>query len=415
MSEVTIFSQFFEPSLASTSQLMTDLAKGIAQRGYIVHVFTAIQAKKIPEAFTNLVVKRSFAPIQNSNNIFGKIISSLFFLIGALFFVLFQQSKVAPLLIASNPPYIGIIGVIFKFIRGGEYYFILQDIFPESAVLSGIIKSDSLAFWLFSQITYLTCKSAKKTIVLSTSMQSFLSQKYPDLSSRIVVIENWAIEDIPDLEKQENDFAKQHNLTDIFTVLYSGNIGRLHDIESIVTTAKLLADEPIRFVFIGDGPKTKYLEESIQAHQLTNILLLPLQPREKLSLTLTACDLSLVSLIEGAEQIVAPCKLYGILAAGRPIVAISAKDSYIDVMLSKYNCGVNCPPYQPEKLAVVLKQLANEPQTVKILGENAKNLYKQQYTFDRALDEYEQLLFSDRLQIHIASSNSISHQNDKLG
>lgn len=395
MPEVTILTQFFEPSLAATSQLMTDLAKGMTKRGYLVQVFTGIQANKSPEAFTNLVVKRSFTPIQNGNNVFGKIISSLFFLIGALFFVLFQQSRRIPLLVVSNPPYVGIIGVIFKFVRGGKYYFLLQDIFPESAVLSGIIKSDGFAFWFFSRVTYLTCKYSEKTIVLSTSMQGFLCQKYPDLISKIVIIENWAIEDIPDLKKEENDFAKQNNLTDIFTVLYSGNIGRLHDIETIANTAKILADEPIRFVFIGYGPKTKYLEEVIATNRLTNILLLPLQPRDRIPLTFTACDVSLVSLIEGAEQIVCPSKLYGILAAGRPIVAISAKDSYIDVMLSKYNCGVNCPPHQPEKLAVVLKQLANEPQTVKLLGENAKNLYKQQYVFDRALDEYEKLFFSD--------------------
>ncbi|MFN7658595.1 MAG: glycosyltransferase, partial [Dolichospermum sp.] len=118
-------------------------------------------------------------------------------------------------------------------------------------------------------------------------MQEFLEKKYPDLKPKIKVIENWAIEDIPAVNKQENKFAKQHELDEIFTVLYSGNLGRLHDIETITEAAKILKDEQIKFVFIGDGAKTKIVKQAIDNYQLKNILLLPYQPRELLPLSLT--------------------------------------------------------------------------------------------------------------------------------
>jgi len=300
-----------------------------------------------------------------------------------------------PLLIASNPPYAGIIGILFKIVHRSDskYYFLLQDIFPESAALSGIMKQNSILYKFFNKLIYLTYKYSEYIIVLSTSMQEFLEKKYPDLKSKIKVIENWAIEDIPVISKQENDFAKQHKLDEFFTVLYSGNLGRLHDIATITEAAKILKNEPIKFVFIGDGAKTKIVKQAIENYQLQNILLLPYQPRELLPLSLTACDISLVSLIPGAESIVAPSKLYGMLAAERGIISISVPNSYIDKLLTDSGCGVNVPSDNPQQLADMILQLANDNQTVKLMGEKARKLYETRYTFKRSLDDYKKLIF----------------------
>jgi len=169
----------------------------------------------------------------------------------------------------------------------------------------------------------------------------------------------------------------------------------LHDIETITEAAKILKDSPIQFVFIGAGAKTKLVEKAIQTDGLKNIILLPYQSREVLPLSLTACDISLVSLIPGAESIVAPSKLYGMLAAGRGIIAISATNSYIDKLLTNSNCGINIPPHNPQQLANLIYELANDNQRVKIMGEKARKIYESRYTFQRALEEYQQILFED--------------------
>jgi glycosyltransferase involved in cell wall biosynthesis len=255
------------------------------------------------------------------------------------------------------------------------------------------MKQNSILYKFFSKLIYLTYKYSEYIIVLSTSMQDFLDKKHPDLKSKIKVIENWAIEDIPVISKQENDFAKQHKLDEMFTVLYSGNLGRLHDIAIITEAAKILKDQPIKFVFIGDGAKTKIVKQAIENYQLQNIILLPYQPRELLPLSLTACDISLVSLISGAESIVAPCKLYGMLAAGRGIISISVPNSYIDKLLTDSGCGINIPPDDPQQLADTILQLASDNQRVKSMGEIARQLYETRYTFKRAIEEYEKLIF----------------------
>ena len=393
MDKIAIVTQYFFPSQAATSQLMTDLVKGLAEHEIQVNVFTGIQSNGSNSESLNAVkIDRAFATIKSSTNIFSKITSSIFFLVGALWYVIFSVPINTPLLIASNPPYAGILGILFNIVRRGKYYFLLQDIFPESAVMSEIIKQNSILYQFFNKLIYLTYKYSEYIIVLSTSMQEFLEKKYPDLKPKIKVIENWAIEDIPVVSKPENNFAQQHELDEIFTVLYSGNLGRLHDIETITEAAKILKDEPIKFVFIGDGAKTKIVNQAIENYQLQNILLLPYQPRELLPLSLTACDISLVSLIPGAESIVAPSKLYGMLAAGRGIISISVPNSYIDKLLTNSGCGVNVPPDNPQQLADIIRQLARDNQKVKSMGEMARQLYETRYTFKRALEEYKKLL-----------------------
>ncbi|MCW5318911.1 glycosyltransferase [Nostoc sp. KVJ3] len=393
MEEITIITQYFYPSHAATAQLMTDLAKGLSQKGYKINVFTGTQTNNTtPELSNQVTIYRAFSPITTSTSILSKVISSMFFLLGALKYVIFSLHHTTPLLIASNPPYSGLLGTIFKIIRGGKYHFLLQDIFPESAVMSGIIQQNSFLVVCFSKLIYLSYKYADNIIVLSTSMQYFLENKYPELKPKIKVIENWAVEDIIGCDKQANDFAQQYNLDKVFTVLYSGNLGRLHDIHTIAEAANILKNAPIQFVFIGDGAKTQVLKQAIQSHKLKNILLLPYQPREILHLSLTACDLSLVSLIAGAESIVAPSKLYGMLAAGRGIIAISSANSYIDQLLTNSDCGINTPPNNPQHLADLINELASDSTRVKLMGDKARQIYKSKYTFNRALAEYQKIL-----------------------
>ena len=394
MEQITIITQYFYPGHAATAQLMTDLAKGLSQKGYQVNIFTGTQAKDTTHELSNqAIINRAFSPIAASTSILSKIISSIFFLLGAFKYVIFLLPRTTSLLIASNPPYAGILGTIFKIVRGGKYHFLLQDIFPESAVMSGIIQQNSFSVIFFKKIIYLTYKYADNIIVLSTSMQCFLENKYPELKEKIKVIENWAVEDIISCDKQANDFAQQYNIDKVFTVLYSGNLGRLHDIETIAEAANILKNAPIQFVFIGDGAKTKVLKQAIQSNKLKNILLLSYQPREILHLSLTACDLSLVSLIPGAESIVAPSKLYGMLAAGRGIIAISSANSYIDQLLTNSGCGINTPPNNPQYLANLINELASDSIKVKLMGEKARQVYESKYTFKRALAEYEKILF----------------------
>jgi glycosyltransferase involved in cell wall biosynthesis len=398
MKSLCIFSQYFYPDSASTAQLMTDLAKGFAEKGFTTSVFTASQTSEstLPLEGEGIWVSRSATGLGHRHSVISKIIDSILFLAGGIFYVLLRLDRNTPLLIASNPPYAGIIGILFSVVKGGKYYFLLQDIFPESAVLANIVHPGSPLVSFFNFLSRLTYRRSTRTVVLSQAMQDYLEQK-TGLADKFTVIENWAIEEVKICPKDKNPFALEHSLDRKFTVLYSGNIGRLHDIEIFAETATLLKNDNIQFVFVGDGAKKQILIEAKQAHHLDNLLLLPFQPRDLLELSLTACDVSLVSLIAGAETAIAPCKLYGMMAAGRAIVSVSVPGSYLDQLLSSQRCGINCPPGQPGALAAIISNLAQQPQQVIEMGANARAVYENSYRFSRALADYQSLVLNSQL------------------
>ena len=126
------------------------------------------------------------------------------------------------------------------------------------------------------------------------------------------------------MTRDQNPFARQVVQNDDIVVLYSGNIGTSHDIDSILAAAEILqVDSRIRFVFIGDGSKRFSVEEYISCFPDGNVKYYPFQPEPMLPYTLPLGDISLVSLDEGLEELMVPSKFFSYLAAGSAILAIA--------------------------------------------------------------------------------------------
>ena len=150
-------------------------------------------------------------------------------------------------------------------------------------------------------------------------------------------------------------------------------MGRCHDLDTLFDAIILLRDLPnIRFVFIGSGDKRKQFMDRVAELGLTNCLFLPYQSRENLPFSLTACDVSIVSISEGMEGLVAPSKLYSALASGRPIVSICSAHSYLNQIFTQANCGKTVRNGDSEGLAAYLEQLSQNPQLTSSLGESGR-------------------------------------------
>ena len=157
-----------------------------------------------------------------------------------------------------------------------------------------------------------------------------------------------------------------------FVVAYAGNLGRAHDVDTIVEAMTLLqegakarADDiarQIMFVFIGGGAQRANLEREVLRRGLTNVRLHPYQPRDRLAETLGSADLHLVSLNPKLEGLIVPSKFYGIAAAGRPTLFIGARDGEIARLVEEFGCGFTVAPGDGKGLADRILQLAQDPQ-----------------------------------------------------
>jgi glycosyltransferase involved in cell wall biosynthesis len=262
-------------------------------------------------------------------------------------------------------------------------------LYPDVIENLGVASSKHWAVRFWHRLNKLTWNKAKRIIVLSETMKAKILTKHPHLAGKIQIISNWADPNwIVPLDKSKNWFAQEFGLQDKFTVLYSGNMGRCHDMETIIEAARNLKDEPFQFVFAGGGAKYKQLIEKAQKWGLENCLFLPYQPRDVLPFSLTACDLSLVTVEEGMSGIVAPSKLYSVLATGRPLGVICDSECFLRDLVEQIKCGVSFANGDSQGLADFIRQMARNPKLAKAMGRAGRHYLISQCTLETIADQY---------------------------
>jgi glycosyltransferase involved in cell wall biosynthesis len=394
---ISIITQFYPPDYAATGQFVYDLAGGLAEEGFEVSVFTGMPGYafnqtdvKHEEIDNGVFVRRTGSIHLMSKRIRNKIFGSVLFLARCVIKFLSKDIRGSHLVLTSAPPFLGLIGWFYNKVSGHTYSCIIYDIYPEVAIRLKVVADNHwvIKFWEF--INLKVWNRSESLIVLSQPMKQLLIKKYQHLEDKIHVIHSWADPKfITPLAKSENWFAKHYGLTDCFVVLYSGNLGRCHDSKTILKCAQLLTSRTdIKFVFIGNGVGSHIIKQAIAAGQLPNALQLPYQDREVLPYSLTACDLSLVSILPNVGDTIAPSKMYGMLAAGKPVAAICPTDNYLREIVDEGNCGACFENGDAQGLADYICWLVSNPQFQDNLGKNARKLLERHYTIDQAIPKY---------------------------
>lgn len=383
-----LISEHFAPSISASAQLMTDLAEGLWHWGWSVTVLTASPGGAMGFPVIRLGGGRSAS---GTTSVVQKALRGVRFLLGSLLWCLRHGRRDDVVLIVSNPPFIGLLGPLIRWTRGVPYVFLFQDLFPRSAVLSGVLPGAGPLAMLWRGLMGQVCRASSHTVVLSQAMAQRLRRDMgADLPLR--VIPNWAVEQALDSPRPTNPFARDHGFANRFTLQYSGNFGRLHDLLTLLEAARVLQQEPIQFVFIGGGAKQGQIEAYVQSFSLTNVLCLPYQPRQSLPLSLGACDLAAIGLMIGAEDTVAPCKLYGILASGRGIVLVARRTCDLAQLVLQEGCGIVVEPGEATELAEQLLALSRDPEAVGEMGRRARELYRHRFGLERSLGDYDAIL-----------------------
>lgn len=304
-------------------------------------------------------------PGYNRAGNFSRLLSWLHFFIRALLFV-GTQPKNSFLVIVSNPPFLGLLGMFFKKMRGQKYAVLVYDIYPDLLIGLGRLREGILTK-IWDYLNRIVYRNAAVVFTIGNDMTKRLeaklaAEKMPD--EKIVYVPCWAdLDFIKPLPKEENWFAEQYGQTGKTTVLYSGNMGNAHDIESILEAAILLVGEPdIHFLFIGEGAKWAIVEKTIMDHQLQNITLLPFQPEEVLPYSLTAGDIGIIAYQPGTEGFMVPSKSYYYLAGGLATLVISSQENDITELVEKFQCGMSVKNGSIEEIVSAIQALHDNPE-----------------------------------------------------
>jgi colanic acid biosynthesis glycosyl transferase WcaI len=222
--------------------------------------------------------------------------------------------------------------------------------------------------------------------------------------TRIRLIPNWADGSLLRPEAHDrNPLRAAWGLEDAFVVAYSGNLGRAHDdetlIEAIAETQAGQAAVPygtappqIRWLFIGGGAGYEALRREVHRRKLGSVRFEPYQPRDRLSHSLSAADLHLVSLRPELEGLIVPSKIYGIGAVGRPAIFIGDPDGEVARHLADHDCGATVSGGDGTGLARTLLRLAADPARCRQMGENARRAFEATFEKRHAVRRWKRLL-----------------------
>ena len=399
---VVILNQYYWPDVASTGHLLHELANDLSRRGVAVSVLTARPSYGPPETWQPATLRERTGGVDvarmittrfSKDNILGRVLNSITFLAPLTVRVLLRPDREEVFLYTTNPPYLGIIGALVSRLRKHRYVVLLHDSYPHIAVLIGKLRGGGMLEKLWHRLNRSIYQRAEQTIVLCDRARDLVCSECDVDPSAVHVIPNWADgTKLFPIDKAESPFAREHELVEPFTVLYSGNLGLYYEFETILKAAELLRDEPFRLVLVGAGGKKDWIRREIDQRGLSNTLLLPYQPFETLNESLNACDASLVTIDRGVEGISFPSKLYSSLAVGKPILALSEATSELRDIVDRDRVGRWFELGDAAGVAAACRELMRDPEGCRAMGVNARRLFEQRYNLEAAGAAYAGVL-----------------------
>jgi glycosyltransferase involved in cell wall biosynthesis len=223
-------------------------------------------------------------------------------------------------------------------------------------------------------------------------MQSWLVKINSGLSEKVEYIPLWHDENISFYKNFEsNEYITRYCPGSKFVIQYSGNMGLWNDMETIGRSVNEVPED-IAFMFVGGGVRKKELMDAITPALMERVCFLPFQPAEKLGMLLTACHVALISMQEGLEGMAVPCKIYGILASGIPVIAIVPENSEIASIVNEENCGLIVRPGDKAGLINAIEFLKTHNKLRIEMGLNGRKAFEQKYSTVKVAERYKSII-----------------------
>jgi glycosyltransferase involved in cell wall biosynthesis len=399
---IIFVNRFFFPDGSATSQLLGDLAFALRDDGHEVHVIPSRVSYTggrsfLPkfERIRGVSVHRIWTFNLGRNHIPGRVLDYLsFYAVGA--FELWRQiSPGDTVVVMTDPPLFAVPAFLICKLRGARLVNWLQDVFPEVAVRLGLLSQSGLLTRALSRIQSTALRGARLNVAISAGMKHYLSGEGLADGS-VEVIPNWSDrETVYPVPTDQNQLRQSWDLAGKFVVGHSGNLGRVHEIETIKQAIQSLAgDARFLFLFVGGGKGYEDLREWATERGLANVRFHPYQPRDQLHLSLSAPDVHLISLAPEMEGLVFPSKLYGILAAGRPAIFVGARKSEVAEVLKSAGCGTAVEAGHGDELAEAVLYLENNPDVRWDMGRRGRELFERDYDRSIAIERWRRILES---------------------
>lgn len=353
-----IYAHYYYPDVASTGQILTELAEGLNDTFHTTVICTVPsytgkisryyrKHKYYYENINGVDVLRIRVPEFRKSFALSRIFNILSYFFSAIF-ATFRVGHQDYVFTISQPPVLGgLLGVIGKHIKKAKLIYNIQDFNPEQ-VMAVDFTHNKLILNTMMMLDKYSCRQASKVIIVGRDMIETLHKRFEKMVP-YAHINNWINEEeiypLPLNDAGVLAFKRKYGLEDKFVIMYSGNIGLYYDLANILKTIEKFKDEErVVFAFIGEGSVLEELRTYKEANQLSNVVFIPYQPKSDLIYSLNAGDVHFVVNAKGIKGVSVPSKLYGVMAVGKPVLGIMDEGAEARLIVEEAECGISVEP-----------------------------------------------------------------------
>jgi colanic acid biosynthesis glycosyl transferase WcaI len=390
---VVFVNRYFAPDESATSQLASDLAQALVDRGIEVEAVTSRQLYGFPKA--KLKARETIGGVKlvrvltsrfGMGSLVGRSIDYLSFYV-SVSLCLAKRLRAGDVVIAmTDPPLLSIpCAAIARFKRARLINW-LQDLFPE--VAERLAGNRVPLFWrLLRRMRDASLGRAAANVVIGERMAECVRSAS---DQRVRVVPNWAL---VEGDVDSSPLRAALGLEGKFVICYSGNMGWAHQLDRLIDAAVVLREHrDIRFLLVGDGVRKNALEARVHSLGLRNVQFRPYQARGLLQQSLSVADLHVASLDPALEGLIVPSKFVGAIAVGRPVLWFGDPDGEVGRMIRSANCGLAAGESTAEALAGELESLAQDGTRIARMREAASELHGKAFSREVILGRWHGLI-----------------------
>jgi len=287
----------------------------------------------------------------------------------------------------TDPPIEGIAGALVARVSGRPFVYNIRDMYPDMAVGGAIVRPGSFtARW--EAMHRWALRQAARVIVLGEDMRDRIVAKGVDPARVVISRDGVAIpETVP---SPENSVAREIRGDFRFVLVHAGNLGFYGAWETLISAVRMLENEGVGLVFIGEGAMKPQIEA--MAAGCRSIRFLPFRPASEVPLVLSSGDLHVVTVKRGLEGVVVPSKLYPTLAAGRPVLGVVPEETDVVRIIRRTGCGLLANPDDPASVVEAIRSVLHDSKQLETMSRRAREI---SFSYDRV----KQLkIFSDTIE-----------------
>jgi len=422
---ITFLNMHYRPDVASTAQHLTDLAEYLVGQGHEVHVLTSMArydaggrvGTTARVVLDGVRVTRLSLPSRGRARFAERMADYVLYLGKALLHGLFR-ARPDVYVALSTPPLLALVVAIVAGVRRRPFLIWSMDLHPEVEAAAGVISHRSLTYRLLKRVHDRAFRRAAVVVSLGPAMTRQLRAKGVQ-ARRIVEIPVWSrTDEIEPMEKESSPLLDAWELRDRFVVMYSGNAGMAHCFAPVLDAMERLRErDDVFFLFVGGGPRRPEIEAEARRRGIRNFAYRDYVQRAELSDSLALGDVHLVTLGPDQGGLVAPGKVFGIMAAARPIIFTGPRDSEPGHYIARSGCGIlidSCQAAAGADVVTAIEALRTDPARARELGRAGRRAFEELFAFHVVRGRWAEL-FHERagpLASAVPRGTSIRRENE---